>query len=169
MSAATVKSFGDFFPEARDFHRIGRFDELVHEHADFFRRQLANFFELLCVAHDLGQFRRRQAVNLVDDLGGGHGRKIGDCEGWSTRFMGEDIRVRPEHIHTTLRQFAGITDHPLSKKSPLGVTERGFLQGVVWDYASFAATICSSFTMSAENLRMPSAVFSVAIASSFIK
>ena len=34
-------------------------------------------------------------------------------------------------------------------------------------YLSFAATSASSFTMSAANLRMPSAVFSVAIASSF--
>ncbi len=33
------------------------------------------------------------------------------------------IRVRPEHIHHALRQFAGITDHPLSKKFPLGVKE----------------------------------------------
>jgi hypothetical protein len=31
------------------------------------------------------------------------------------------IRVRPEHVHTALRQFAGIADHPLSKHFPLGV------------------------------------------------
>src|SRR5689334_18661231 len=29
------------------------------------------------------------------------------------------IRVRPEHIHTSLREFAGIADHPFSKKFPL--------------------------------------------------
>ena len=33
------------------------------------------------------------------------------------------IRVRPEHIHTALREFAGIADHAYSKKFPLGVTE----------------------------------------------
>jgi hypothetical protein len=41
------------------------------------------------------------------------------------------IRVRPEHIHTALRQFAGITDHPFSKKFPLGVTEKEKLQGLL--------------------------------------
>ncbi|MDB5304172.1 MAG: hypothetical protein JWM97_1721, partial [Phycisphaerales bacterium] len=41
------------------------------------------------------------------------------------------IRVRPEHIHTTLRQFAGIADHPLSKKFPLGVLEKEKLQGLL--------------------------------------
>ena len=40
------------------------------------------------------------------------------------------IRVRPEHIHTALRQFAGITDHPFSKKFPLGVPDREILQGL---------------------------------------
>ena len=39
------------------------------------------------------------------------------------------IRVRPEHIHESLRQFAGIADHPLSKKFPLGVVEKEQLQG----------------------------------------
>jgi uncharacterized protein (DUF1501 family) len=38
------------------------------------------------------------------------------------------IRVRPEHIHAALRQFAGITDHPLSKKFPLGVPDKEILQ-----------------------------------------
>jgi len=33
------------------------------------------------------------------------------------------IRVRPEHLHEALRQFAGIADHPLSKKFPLGVSD----------------------------------------------
>jgi hypothetical protein len=41
------------------------------------------------------------------------------------------IRVRPEHIHTALRQFAGITDHPFSKKFPLGVVEKEKLQGLL--------------------------------------
>ena len=40
------------------------------------------------------------------------------------------IRVRPEHIHEALRQYAGIANHPLSKKFPLGVTEKENLQGL---------------------------------------
>src|SRR5688572_16489871 len=40
------------------------------------------------------------------------------------------IRVRPEHIHLALRQFAGIADHPLSKKFPLGIPEKETLQGL---------------------------------------
>jgi hypothetical protein len=39
------------------------------------------------------------------------------------------IRVRPEHIHTALREFAGIAEHPFSKKFPLGVAEKERLQG----------------------------------------
>jgi len=31
------------------------------------------------------------------------------------------IRVRPEHIHQSLRQFAGISDHEYSQQFPLGV------------------------------------------------
>jgi Protein of unknown function (DUF1501) len=33
------------------------------------------------------------------------------------------IRVRPEHVHEALREFAGIADHPMAKKFPLGVAE----------------------------------------------
>ena len=33
------------------------------------------------------------------------------------------IRVRPEHIHQALREFAGIQDHVFSKQFPLGVSE----------------------------------------------
>ncbi len=33
----------------------------------------------------------------------------------------QGIRVRPEHIHTALREFAGIAEHPDCKKFPLGV------------------------------------------------
>ena len=33
------------------------------------------------------------------------------------------IRVRPEHIHTELRELAGISDHPMSKRFPLGIAE----------------------------------------------
>ena len=40
------------------------------------------------------------------------------------------IRVRPEHIHEALRQFAGIADHPLSKKFPLGVPDKEKLAGL---------------------------------------
>jgi uncharacterized protein (DUF1501 family) len=39
------------------------------------------------------------------------------------------IRVRPEHIHEALREYAGITDHPLSKKFPLGISAKDSLQG----------------------------------------
>lgn len=38
------------------------------------------------------------------------------------------LRIRPEHIHQALRQLAGIADHPLSKKFPLGVAENEQLQ-----------------------------------------
>ena len=34
------------------------------------------------------------------------------------------IRVRPEHVHQALREYAGIADHPFSKKFPLGVTDK---------------------------------------------
>ena len=40
------------------------------------------------------------------------------------------IRVRPEHIHTALRQYAGIADHAHSKKFPLGVADKEILQGL---------------------------------------
>jgi hypothetical protein len=40
------------------------------------------------------------------------------------------IRVRPEHIHLALRQLAGINDHALSKKFPLGITAKEELQGL---------------------------------------
>ena len=40
------------------------------------------------------------------------------------------IRVRPEHIHQALRELAGIADHPLSRKFPLGVPEKEALRGL---------------------------------------
>lgn len=40
------------------------------------------------------------------------------------------IRVRPEHIHECLRQFAGIADHPLSRQFPLGVKPGELLKGL---------------------------------------
>jgi uncharacterized protein (DUF1501 family) len=40
------------------------------------------------------------------------------------------IRVRPEHIHTALREMAGIAGHPFSKKFPLGVADKERLQGL---------------------------------------
>ncbi len=43
---------------------------------------------------------------------------------------GKGIRVRPEHVHAALREYAGIADHPLSKKFPLGVAERERLRGL---------------------------------------
>jgi hypothetical protein len=39
------------------------------------------------------------------------------------------VRVRPEHVHAALRELAGITDHPLSKKFSLGVPETERLRG----------------------------------------
>jgi len=36
----------------------------------------------------------------------------------------QGIRVRPEHLHEALREYAGIADHPFSKKFPLGVVEK---------------------------------------------
>jgi hypothetical protein len=38
------------------------------------------------------------------------------------------IRIRPEHIHTELREMAGIADYPMSKKFPLGVAEKDRLK-----------------------------------------
>ena len=40
------------------------------------------------------------------------------------------IRVRPEHIHEALRQFAGIENHPLSRKFPLVVPDKEILRGL---------------------------------------
>ena len=40
------------------------------------------------------------------------------------------IRVRPEHIHAALREFAGIAEHDFSKKFPLGVVEKEKLKGL---------------------------------------
>jgi hypothetical protein len=40
------------------------------------------------------------------------------------------IRVRPEHIHMALRQYAGISEHPLSKKFPLVIPEKERLNGL---------------------------------------
>jgi len=39
------------------------------------------------------------------------------------------IRVRPEHIHAALRQFAGIDTHAFSKQFPLSVPSNELLQG----------------------------------------
>lgn len=40
------------------------------------------------------------------------------------------IRVRPEHIHTALREFAGIADHEASLKFPMKVPAKETLQGL---------------------------------------
>jgi hypothetical protein len=42
----------------------------------------------------------------------------------------QGIRVRPEHIHQALRELAGIADHPLSQKFPLGLADKDRLQGL---------------------------------------
>ena len=39
------------------------------------------------------------------------------------------IKIRPEHIHTALREYAGIAAHPLSKKFPLVIPEKEQLKG----------------------------------------
>jgi hypothetical protein len=39
------------------------------------------------------------------------------------------IRVRPEHVHESLRELAGIADHPFSKKFSLGLVDKEKLQG----------------------------------------
>ena len=39
------------------------------------------------------------------------------------------VRVRPEHVHEALREFAGVADHPLAKKFPLGVPDKERLRG----------------------------------------
>jgi uncharacterized protein (DUF1501 family) len=41
----------------------------------------------------------------------------------------KNIRIRPEHIHSALRQYAGIANHPLSRKFPLGVAVKEELLG----------------------------------------
>ena len=40
------------------------------------------------------------------------------------------IKVRPEHIHECLREFAGIAAHPHAKKFPLGLPEKEKLKGL---------------------------------------
>ena len=40
------------------------------------------------------------------------------------------VRVRPEHVHQALREFAGIADHPHCNKFPLGVAENERLRGL---------------------------------------
>ncbi len=40
------------------------------------------------------------------------------------------VRLRPEHIHTALREMAGIAAHPMSKQYPLIVPENDRLQGL---------------------------------------
>jgi hypothetical protein len=52
-----------------------------------------------------------------------------DPQTLKTTEKDKGIRVRPEHIHQALREFAGIADHPLSKKFPLGVMEKESLKG----------------------------------------
>ena len=39
------------------------------------------------------------------------------------------VKVRPEHVHEALREFAGIATHPHAKKFPLGLTEKEKLRG----------------------------------------
>lgn len=41
------------------------------------------------------------------------------------------VRVRPEHIHASLRQFAGVDHHPFSQQFPLQVSETEQLHGLL--------------------------------------
>jgi Protein of unknown function (DUF1501) len=41
-----------------------------------------------------------------------------------TSVKEKGIRVRPEHVHEALREHAGIAEHPMAKKFPLGVPEK---------------------------------------------
>ena len=41
------------------------------------------------------------------------------------------IRVRPEHIHTSLREFAGIDNHAFAKQFPLKVADEELLHGLM--------------------------------------
>lgn len=40
------------------------------------------------------------------------------------------IKIRPEHIHEALREYAGVADHAHAKKFPLGLTEKEKLRGL---------------------------------------
>jgi uncharacterized protein (DUF1501 family) len=40
------------------------------------------------------------------------------------------IKIRPEHVHTALREMAGIATHPMSKQFPLGVADKDRLQNL---------------------------------------
>jgi len=40
------------------------------------------------------------------------------------------LKMQPEHVHQALREMAGIADHPLAKKFPLGVAEKERLVGL---------------------------------------
>jgi hypothetical protein len=53
-----------------------------------------------------------------------------DPQALKTTKTDQGIRVRPEHIHHALRELAGIVDHPLSKKFPLGVAVKERLRGL---------------------------------------
>ncbi|MFM8272073.1 MAG: DUF1501 domain-containing protein [Gemmata sp.] len=39
------------------------------------------------------------------------------------------VKVRPEHVHEALRELAGVSEHPLSKRFPLGVAQKDRLRG----------------------------------------
>jgi hypothetical protein len=47
-----------------------------------------------------------------------------------TTTGGAGLRVRPEHIHESLRELAGIADHPFSQRFPLGLKEEQKLRGL---------------------------------------
>lgn len=42
----------------------------------------------------------------------------------------QGIRIRPEHVHESLRELAGVAKHPLSQQFPLGLKDEEKLQGL---------------------------------------
>ena len=40
------------------------------------------------------------------------------------------LKVRPEHIHEALREFASVAAHTHARKFPLGLADKGKLQGL---------------------------------------
>jgi len=92
--------------------------------------------------YDLASFKQLQTFSYTGEGWGlaRDDRRIIMSDGTSTlRFLDpqtlkttekdKGVRIRPEHIHLALREFAGIAEHPLSKKFPLGVTEKESLKG----------------------------------------
>lgn len=109
MSPVAVEAPGDLGFQALDFGGVGGVHHLLGEHANFLAGELAMFVEFLRVAHDHGQFRGRQTVNLVDDLGGGHGRIIGNCVAAVNSHTVARMTARDQWMEKLRASFAGGT------------------------------------------------------------